>query len=161
MGPKYLDELHVGDVFNTATRTITETDVVMFAGLTGDYTEIHTSRTMAESTQFGQRIAHGILVLAYAHGLFMATKLTTPTGIALAGIEDWKFKAPVFFGDTIAVRITVSEIIPSRSKKDRGIVKFLFEILKQDGTVVQQGTKVIMMKRSPEGIKQLEEIPEN
>ena len=155
MGPKYLDELHLGDVFYTASRTITEADVVIFAGLTGDYTEIHTSRTMAESTQFGQRIAHGILVLAYAHGLFMATKLTTPTGIALAGIENWKFIAPVFFGDTIEVRITVSDIIPSRSKKDRGIVKFLFEVIKQDGTVVQQGTKVIMMKRSPEGIEHM------
>lgn len=156
MGPKYLDELHVGDVFYTASRTITEADVVMFAGLTGDYTEIHTSQTMAESTQFGQRIAHGILVLAYAHGLFMTTKLTTPTGIALAGIEDWKFKAPVFFGDTIQVKVSISDIIPSRSKIDRGIVKFFFEVLKQDGSVVQQGTKVIMMKRSPEGIKQME-----
>ena len=156
MGPKYLDELSIGDVFYTASRTITETDVVMFAGLTGDYTEIHTSRTEAEKTQFGQPIAHGLLVLSYAHGLFMSTKLTSkPAGIAFAGIEDWLFKAPVFFGDTITVKVTVSDIVPSKSKKDRGIVKFFFEVLKQDGTVVQQGIKKIMMKRSPEGMEKL------
>ena len=59
MGPKYFDEFQLGEEFSTASRTITEADVVMFAGLTGDYTEIHTSKQMAETTQFGQRIAHG------------------------------------------------------------------------------------------------------
>jgi len=155
MNPKYFDEMRVGDVFYTTSRTITETDVVMFAGLTGDYTEIHTSRTVAETTQFGRRIAHGLLVLSYAHGLFMQTKLTTPTGIAFAGIEDWKFKAPVFIDDTIRIRISIKEIKPSRSKPDRGVVKFFFEVLNQNDDVVQEGTKVIMMKRSPEGIAAL------
>lgn len=149
MEPKYFDELEIGDSFTTATRTITETDVVMFAGLTGDYTELHTSRTAAEKTQFGRRIAHGLLVLAYAHGLFMATRLTGPTGIAFAGIESWSFKGPVFFDDTIQVRITVREKKASRSKPDRGVVKFFFEILNQHQEVVQEGVKVIMMKKSP------------
>ena len=152
MGPKYFDELNIGDQFYTATRTITEADVVMFAGLTGDYTELHTSQTAAEKNQFGRRIAHGMLVLSYAHGLFMATRLTGPTGIAFAGIENWTFKGPVFFGDTITVRITVSEKKASRSKPDRGLVKFFFEILNQDEKVVQEGIKVIMMKKSPEEI---------
>lgn len=149
MGPKYFDEFQTGEVFYTASRTITEADVVMFAGLTGDYTEIHTSKTMAAGTQFGQRIAHGMLVLSYAHGLFMATKLTTPTGIAFASIDQWRFKRPVFLGDTIQVKITVAELIPSRSKPDRGIVKFLFQVLNQQEEVVQEGYKSIMMKRLP------------
>ena len=147
MGPKYFDEFQLGEEFYTASRTITEADVVMFAGLTGDYTEIHTSKQMAETTQFGQRIAHGMLVLAYAHGLFMALKLTTPTGIAFASIDQWKFKQPVFFGDTIRVKITVAEMIPSKSKPDRGIIKFLFQVQNQNGIVVQEGYKSIMMKR--------------
>lgn len=147
MGPKYFDEFQLGEEFYTASRTITEADVVMFAGLTGDYTEIHTSRQMAETTQFGQRIAHGMLVLAYAHGLFMALKLTTPTGIAFASIDQWKFKQPVFFGDTIHVKITVTEMIPSKSKPDRGIIKFLFQVQNQNDVVVQEGYKSIMMKR--------------
>ena len=104
---------------------------------------------MAEGTQFGQRIAHGMLVLSYAHGLFMAMKLTTPTGIAFASIDQWKFKGPVFFGDTIHVKVTVSEMIPSRSKPDRGIIKFLFQVLNQRDEVVQEGYKSIMMKRVP------------
>jgi len=149
MGPKYYDEFETGEVFLTASRTMTEADVVMFAGLTGDYTEIHTSKQMAEGTQFGQRIAHGMLVLSYAHGLFMAMKLTTPTGIAFASIDQWKFKGPVFFGDTIHVKVTVSEMIPSRSKPDRGIIKFLFQVLNQRDEVVQEGYKSIMMKRVP------------
>lgn len=149
MGPKYFDEFQTDEVFYTASRTITEADVVMFAGLTGDYTEIHTSKTMAEGTQFGQRIAHGMLVLSYAHGLFMSLKLTTPTGIAFASIDQWKFKGPVFLGDTIQVKITVAERIPSRSKPDRGIVKFLFQVLNQRGEVVQEGYNSIMMKRLP------------
>lgn len=156
MGPKYFDEFQTGEFFYTASRTITEADVVMFAGLTGDYTEIHTSKTMAAETQFGQRIAHGMLVLSYAHGLFMATKLTTPTGIAFASIDQWKFKRPVFFGDTIQVKITVADLIPSRSKPDRGIVKFLFQVLNQQEEVVQEGYKSIMMKRLP-AVKETEE----
>ena len=147
MGPTYFDEFQLGEEFYTASRTITEADVVMFAGLTGDYTEIHTSKQMAETTQFGQRIAHGMLVLAYAHGLFMALKLTTPTGIAFASIDQWKFKQPVFFGDTIHVKITVTEMIPSKSKPDRGIIKFLFQVQNQNDVVVQEGYKSIMMKR--------------
>ena len=147
MGPKYFDDFQLGEEFYTASRTITEADVVMFAGLTGDYTEIHTSRQMAETTQFGQRIAHGMLVLAYAHGLFMALKLTTPTGIAFASIDQWKFKQPVFFGDTIHVKIIVTEMIPSKSKPDRGIIKFLFQVQNQNDVVVQEGYKSIMMKR--------------
>lgn len=126
----------------------------MFAGLTGDYTEIHTSKKVAQDTQFGQRIAHGMLVLSYAHGLFMALKLTTPTGIAFASIDQWKFKRPVFFGDTIQVKITVAEMIPSRSKPDRGIIKFLFQVLNQDGEIVQEGYKSIMMKRLPAETKE-------
>ena len=149
IGPKYFDEFSIGDVFVTASRTITEADVVMFAGLTGDYTEIHTSRQFAENEEFGQPIAHDMLVLSYAHGLFMQLRLTTPTGIAFASIEQWKFKAPVFFGDTIHVKITVSEMIPSLSKPDRGVVKFLFQVVNQKEQTVQEGTKVIMMKRSP------------
>lgn len=150
MGPKYFDELNIGDSFLTSSRTITEADVVIFAGLTGDYTELHTSKTAAEKNQFGQRIAHGMLVLSYAHGLFMQTRLTAaPAGIAFAGIEDWTFKGPVFFGDTIQVRISVKEKKASRSKPDRGIVKFFFEIVNQNQEVVQTGTKVIMMKMSP------------
>ena len=150
MPGKYLDEFAVGEVHLTHTRTITETDVVMFAAMTGDYVELHTSETVARKTQYGRRIAHGLLLLAISHGLLSRIGLIDGTGIGFAEIENWKFKAPVFFGDTVQVRITVDEVRPSRSKPDRGILKLRLEILNQEGAVVQEGVKILMMQRDPE-----------
>lgn len=149
MPGKYLDEFVVGEVHLTPTRTITETDVTMFAAMTGDYIELHTSETVAKKTQYGRRIAHGLLLLAISHGLLSRIGLVDGTGIGFAEIENWKFKAPVFFGDTVQVRIIVNEVRPSRSKPDRGILKLRLEILNQDGAVVQEGVKVLMMQRDP------------
>lgn len=145
----YLDKFVVGDVYMTPTRTITETDVVMFAGLTGDYIELHTSETVAKKTQFGRRIAHGLLLLAISHGLLSRIGIIDGTGIGFAEIENWKFKAPVFFGDTVRIRITVHEVRPSRSKPDRGILKLRLEVLNQEDAVVQEGIKTLMMQRDP------------
>ncbi len=147
---KYLDEFVVGDVYTTHTRTIGETDVTLFAALTGDYIELHTSETEAKKTQFGRRIAHGLLLLSISHGLLSRLGIVDGTGVGFAEIENWKFKAPVFFGDTIHIRITVKEVRPSRSKPDRGILKLGFEVVNQDGAVVQEGIKVLMMRRDPD-----------
>jgi acyl dehydratase len=149
MTGKSLDEFMAGEVHLTPTRTITETDVTMFAAMTGDYVELHTSETVAQKTQFGRRIAHGLLLLAISHGLLSRVGLIDGTGIGFAEIENWKFKAPVFFGDTVHVRITVVETRPSKSKPDRGILKLRLEIINQDGNVVQEGVKVLMMQRKP------------
>lgn len=147
---KFLDEFVVGEVYTTHTRTITETDVTMFAAMTGDYIELHTSETEAKKTQYGRRIAHGLLLLAISHGLLSRLGIVDGTGVGFAEIENWKFKAPVFFGDTIHIRITVKEARPSRSKPDRGILKLGFEVVNQDGAVVQEGVKVLMMRRDPD-----------
>ncbi len=149
MPGKYLDAFEVGEVHLTPTRTITETDVTMFAAMTGDYIELHTSETVARKTQFGRRIAHGLLLLAISHGLLSRIGLIDGTGIGFAEIENWKFRAPVFFGDTVQVKITVHEVRPSKTKPDRGILKLKLEILNQDGAVVQEGIKVLMMQRDP------------
>lgn len=147
---KFLDEFVVGEVYTTHTRTITETDVTMFAAMTGDYIELHTSETEAKKTQYGRRIAHGLLLLAISHGLLSRLGIVDGTGVGFAEIENWKFKAPVFFGDTVHIRITVKEARPSRSKPDRGILKLGFEVVNQDGAVVQEGVKVLMMRRDPD-----------
>lgn len=149
MPGKYLDEFVVGEEHMTPSRTITETDVTMFAAMTGDYIELHTSKTEAAKSVFGKRIAHGLLLLSISHGLLSRIGLIDGTGIGFAEIENWKFKAPVFFGDTVRVRITVHEVRPSRSKPDRGILKLRLEVLNQDDVVVQEGIKVLMMRRLP------------
>lgn len=144
---KYLDEYTVGEKFISPSRTVTEADVVNFGCTTGDLHPNHFNAARMADSQFGQRIAHGLLIVAWAHGFLYHLDLITESAIAFLKIEDWNFLAPVFFGDTIHAEITVKELIPSRSKPDRGILKLYFEMINQDGKVCQAGTKCIMMKR--------------
>jgi acyl dehydratase len=148
MSGKFFDEWVIGEEYMTPSRTITETDVVMFAAMSGDYNELHTSEEFMKNSQFGRRIVHGLLGLAISHGLLFRTGLTEGTAIAFLGVESWKFEAPIFFGDTIRVKMKVTEKRPSKSKPDRGIVKLFMEVIKQDETVVQSGFKIIMIKRA-------------
>jgi len=147
MTGKYFDDFKVGDAFVTPGRTITESDVVMFAGMTGDYNELHTNTEYMKNTPFGKRLVHGLLALAISHGLMFRLGFLEGTAIALLGIESWQFKAPLFFGDTIYARVNVAEARASKSKPDRGIVKLYVEIVNQTGTVVQCGYKTVMMKK--------------
>ncbi len=147
MPGKFFDDFVTGEEYMTPSRTLTETDVVMFAAMSGDYNELHTSETFGKSTQFGKRIGHGLLGLAVSHGLFFRLGLVEGTAIAFLGIESWKFEAPFFLGDTIRVKIRVAEKRPSQSKPDRGVIKFFFNVIKEDGTVIQSGYKTIMIRR--------------
>lgn len=147
----YLDEFKVGETYESQGRTITETDVVMFACMTGDMHINHTNEDAMRASQYGKRIAHGLLGIACAHGFLHSLNLIADTAIAFLEIVSWKFHKPVFFGDTIRLRLAVHDVIPSKSKPDRGIVKFSMEIVNQDGDVVQSGVKSIMMKRKPSG----------
>jgi acyl dehydratase len=147
MSGKYFDEWVENEEFTTPTRTITETDVVMFAAMSGDYNELHTSAEVTKGNQFGERIAHGLLILSISHGLLFRTGFLDQTAIAFLSVDDWKFRAPVFFGDTIRVHFKVSEKKESKSKPDRGVVTLYLEILNQKGVIVQSGYKAIMMKR--------------
>lgn len=143
----YFDEFVVGRKFITPSRTITETDVVLFASMSGDYNELHTSETFGATTPFGKRLAHGLLILGISHGLMFRLALFDGTGLALLGVDDWKFQAPVFFGDTIHCEVTVQGKLPSQSKPDRGVIRFAVSVIKQDGTVVQKGIKTLMIRR--------------
>lgn len=144
---RYLDDWTVGEQFITPGRTVCECDVNLFAGLTGDMHQNHTDASYMENSQFGKRIAHGLLIMAMSHGLMMRLNIITDNSIALLSVDDWQFHAPVFFGDTIHVLITVADIHMSRTKPDRGILKLHFDIRNQEGGCVQSGTKVLMMKR--------------
>ncbi len=151
MAGRYFDEYAVGAEYITPSRTLTETDVVMFAAMTGDYNELHTSAEFMKNSQFGRRLVHGLLALSVAHGLLFRLGLFEGTAIAFLGIDSWKFEAPLFFGDTIQVRVQVAEAKASRSKPDRGIVRFFLQIVKQDDSVVQSGYKTIMFRRKEGG----------
>ena len=144
------DDLRVGMAFRSPGRTITDADLVAFAGLTGDYSELHTSDVYAKSSQFGRRVAHGMLGLAYAHGLMWArTGELRETAVAFLGISDWRFVGPIFVGDTIFVDYRIAELRDSKSKPTQAIATFEVEIVNQDGEVVQRGRKALLVSKEP------------
>jgi acyl dehydratase len=139
------EEWEVGAVYETRGRTITETDVVSFAGLSGDYNPIHTDAEAAKATPFGERIAHGMLTVAISTGMANQTGLMEGTTVALLE-QNIKYKAPVRFGDTVHLRM---EVIEKRetSKPDRGIVKLAAQMLNQRNEVVVEMIWTQMMVR--------------
>jgi acyl dehydratase len=149
LGYRY-DDLSVGMRFRSPGRTITDADLVGFSGLTGDYSELHTSDVYAQSSQFGRRVAHGMLGLAYAHGLMWArTGELRETAVAFLGIDGWRFVGPVFVGDTIFVDYELAELRDSRSRPAQAIATFEVKVVKQDGTLVQQGRKALLVSKVP------------
>jgi acyl dehydratase len=126
-GYAYAD-LYVGMSFRSPGRTITDADLVAFAGLTGDYSELHTSDVYAKNSEFGRRVAHGMLGLAYAHGLMWArTGELRDTAIAFLGIGEWKFLQPIFIGDTIFV--TIGSPSFATASRTRAIATFDVELV--------------------------------
>lgn len=149
LGYRY-EDLHEGMRFRSPGRTITDADLIAFAGLTGDFSELHTSDVYARSSQFGRRVAHGMLGLAYAHGLMWArTGELRETAVAFLGISDWKFVGPIFVGDTIFVNYVLAELRDSRSRPTQAIASFDVELVNQDGAVLQRGRKALLVSKVP------------
>ena len=133
-------------MFHTLRRTITEADLVNFAGVSGDFNPLHMDAEFAKESLFGQRVAHGILVLGIATGLRQGIGLFDGTLMGLLELRDWRFLAPVFIGDTVRVETEVVDLRPT-SKPDRGVMTQRISVLKQDDTLVQQGELVALLRR--------------
>lgn len=146
---RYFDEFRVGESYTTVSRTVTEADVMAFAGLTMDYNPLHTDFEFAKQTPYGRPIAHGLLGLALANGLKQRLGLLDGSVLAFLGIKDWNFHRPIFFGDTIHVQLTITETRPSKSQSDRGIITQRVEVLNQAGTMVQSGHLTTMLRVRP------------
>jgi acyl dehydratase len=132
--------------FETAARTITEADLVNFAGLSGDFNPLHTDETAAGASLYGRRIAHGMLALAVVTGLRQRMGLFDGTLLGFLEIRSWRFRRPVFPGDTIRVVNEVTELRET-SKPDRGVMTQRLEVLNQDGDLVQDGEFVTLLRR--------------
>jgi acyl dehydratase len=139
------DEFEEGAVYTTASRTITEADVVSFAGLSGDFNPLHTDETFAQNTPFKTRIAHGALGLAVATGLANQLGIFEGTTLALMEIQT-RFTGPVLFGDTIHMEMKVANK-KETSKPDRGVISFETAVRNQKGEDVLQGQWTLMMRR--------------
>jgi acyl dehydratase len=148
MAPTWAD-LAVGQEFRTASRTVTEADVVGFASLTGDFSEVHVSESFAQRTQFGQRIAHGLLGLSYAQALMVSPGTFRNCAIAFLGIDGWRFRQPILFGDTIHASYVIAELRPSTTNPRQGIMGLDVRVINQHGTVVQTGRQTLLMSMDP------------
>ena len=145
-GPLHYEDLEVGHQWRTGGRTVTEADIVAFAGVSGDFNPIHVDAEHAMASQFGERIAHGALVLAIATGLRQQQNVFRGTLKAWLGMREWRFQAPVRIGDTIHV---VTEITERRETKDAGsgLVVQAVEVRNQRDEVVASGEFVTLMAR--------------
>jgi acyl dehydratase len=131
----YFEELSLGQGWRSPARTVTETDVVNFAGMTGDYNPLHVDHEFAGRGPFGRPVAHGLLGLAWVAGL--GSTAPRPMTLAFVGISDWKFLKPVFVGDTLHV---LTEVVSLDSEGRRtGAVKWRRRLVNQEGEVVQEG----------------------
>lgn len=146
---RYFEDFTVGEVLVTGQRTVTSTDIVNFACLSGDFNDVHTNHEYARTTPFGEPIAHGPLVFAIAAGLNYASGINDGTLLALLGIDRWRMKKPVTHGDTIHVRSTVTARRESASRPDAGVVVFERTFINQRGETVQEMEVTIMYRRRP------------
>lgn len=144
----YFEEFEIGDSVESVSRTITETDVVNFAALSGDWNLIHTDAEYSKSQMFGQRVAHGLLILSIASGLAVRLGFMEDTVMAFRSVSEWKFSKPVFMGDTIRIRVTIEDK-KEMARLGGGIVVFKVEVLNQKNEVVQRGNWEILCKAQP------------
>lgn len=140
---KYFEDFTAGESSVTRGRTVTEADIVNFAGLSGDFYSLHTDEEFAKKSIFGKRIAHGFLVLSIASGLF---PLYETAIVAFYGMDEVRFTMPAFIGDTLRCRLTIMD------KKDKGekggVVTFKQEVMNQyDQTVASCLMKVMVAKK--------------
>lgn len=142
---KFYEELSIGDIFTTPARTITEADITAYAGLSGDYNPVHTDTEFCkENTIYKQRIAHGLMGLAYVDGLIFRIGLFDGTGLASLSWS-WSFKMPIFIGDTLHA---TTEITSKRStrKPGRGIINEHVTLYNQRGETVGEGDHLNMIR---------------
>ncbi|HEY1407725.1 MAG TPA: MaoC/PaaZ C-terminal domain-containing protein [Promineifilum sp.] len=140
----YFEDFTVGTRLRTAGRTITEADIVTFAGLSGDFNQIHTNAVYAANDTFGKRVAHGLLVQSIATGLAVQSGVIEGTVLAFREL-DCKFSLPVYIGDTVHVEIDIIEL-KAFPRLSGGNVTMKYAVVNQDGAITQRGNWVMLVK---------------
>lgn len=140
----YFEEFTVGQKIVTEKRTISETDILEFARLSGDDNRIHTDPEFSKTTPFGRQIAHGLLGLSIASGLAWKTGLMDGTVIAFREVKEWKFVKPVFIGDTLHAELETIET-KALPRIGGGSVTIAIEVKNQNDEVCHRGTWVVLI----------------
>ncbi len=138
------EQFEIGDRYESQGRTVTEADVVAFAGLSGDFNPLHTNAEFGKTTPFGERIAHGMLIMAIATGMAQWTGIFEGTTIALME-QLIRYKGAVKFGDTVHLQLEVLEKKPT-SKPGRGIVRFAARMINQNDQITVDSEWTLMMR---------------
>jgi 3-hydroxybutyryl-CoA dehydratase len=139
----FFDDVTVGQEWKSLGRTVTQADIVNFAGISGDFNPIHMDHEFAKSTPFQQPIAHGLLIFSIASGLGLFNPAMRT--LAFMSIREWHFRDPVHIGDTIHVCTKVLEILP-RARGRRGVITWQKQLVNQAARIVQEGIVVTMVQ---------------
>ena len=145
----YFEDFEVGQQVRSPGRTITEADLVTFAGLSGDFNGIHTDAEYAGGTNFGQRVAHGLLGLSVASGLLVRTGVLEGTVIAFREIKEWKFSQPIFIGDTIHALLEVVEK-KALPRLGGGSLLLALNVMNQSDETVMRGQWSVLVLTRPD-----------
>jgi len=144
----YFEEFRVGQSVTTPGRTVTEADILAFAGVSGDFSSLHTDAVYAQATPFGQRVAHGILGLAIASGLAVRTGVLEGTVLAFREVNEWKFSRPLLVGDTIHVELEVEEVKPL-PRLGGGSLLMKADVKNQAGETTMKGKWTVLVRSRP------------
>ena len=145
----HFEEFEIGRILVTAARTITEADIITFAGLSGDFNQIHTDAEFAAKDTFGQRVAHGLLVQSIATGLAVQSGIIEGTVLAFRELSA-KFSLPIFIGDTVHVKIEIKDK-KAFPRLGGGNVVMKYSVINQHGKAVQRGNWVMLVKSKDAG----------
>jgi len=146
MKGKYFEDLKIGEHFETPARTVTEADIVNFAGISGDYNPLHIDEEFAKKTRFGARIAHGVLTLSIMTGLWARLGILEGTVEAFYGIERLRFTKPVYIGETLHVKM---KVVDKEEKGQSGIIVLENTVLNQKSETVMVCTTNLLVQKRP------------
>ena len=149
---KYFEEWNVGDMYVTNGRTITMADIVLFASLSGDHNPLHTNVLYAKNSVFGERVAHGFLILAISSGQINQMRLFEGTTEAFLGLSELTFSKGVLPGDTIT---SIGTIVEKRlTSQGRGLLRCQVQVVNQNGEACSNRIGNFFIKRKPPEIKE-------
>lgn len=144
----YFEDYEVGREIRSSSRTVTETDIVNFAGITGDWNPLHTDEEFARKSVFGRRIAHGTLTFAIMTGLLARLGIIEQTIVAFYGVDKLRFTKPVFIGDTLTA---VARVVEREDRSNAGMIVMEVEVVNQRGEVVLTSILRFLVKKRGSG----------
>jgi acyl dehydratase len=146
----FFEDVEVGLVLTSPARTVTETDLVTFCMLSGDWNPIHSDHESSKDTHYGRPVVHGLFGMSLLTGLMDRAGWFTSSAAALLGIREWSFRGPIFVGDTLHCQMEISDKRMT-SRGDRGVVGRIFRLVNQRGETVQEGEMPVMLLSRGQG----------